>query len=77
MPRERHRISKHDPVNLSVEMDPVIPGHTVAKLKATLSASSEHTTEAVISYELTAIGPERRGVLEGVTIEWYESFMID
>jgi hypothetical protein len=70
-------VSKHDPENLCLEMYKVTPKHTVAKLEASLSALDDDATEAVISYEFTAIGPSGEDFLSEFTVDWYETFMVD
>ena len=70
-------VSKHDPENLCVEMYKVTPEHTVAKLQASVSAVGDNASEAVISYEFTAIGQSGEDFLREFTVDWYEKFMVD
>ena len=68
-------VTRHEPVELKVEMLKIIPGHTVSCLKVALEPGNNGGTLATISYEYTALGPEGRKFVDECDDEWYEKMM--
>lgn len=68
-------VSKHDPAANQVEMYKVIPGLMVVKLEIVLSAVGEDRSQALISYERTALSEAGAVEVEGYDAQSYESFM--
>ncbi len=55
----------------------VAPKHTISKLEILLELESGDRTKAHISYELTAIGSAGDELIEEITEDWHEGFMVE
>ena len=69
-------VTQYHPETYQVEMLKIIPQHTVMKLEASLRDDPQGGTQANISYEYTALGPQGERFMDGCTEDWYRQFML-
>ena len=70
-------VIRHDAARRELAMVKVVPDHTVTKLEIALAAESDNTTEAIVSYEVTALGDLGVSFVEQFTTVFYERMMTE
>jgi hypothetical protein len=68
-------VTHHDPERHEVQMVKVTPGVTVCRLEIKVSDLEDGTSEAVVSYTHTSLGPKGDTFVESFTDQRYTAFM--